>query len=194
MSIYFGVDHAEATAHFKPESPPDPKSDDLPGQEAYALWLTETVGMNRNYFTIENHLCRLVLKEAWPVEIMSGPAVLIHPQDLENLILFFDSNVDLFAELTSATNDPEFAAPALKAKNKINNLSEEYFQSSVVDDMPQFKAIQGFLMDPRNRGWLGRYNNVAQQFKNKYQTHRSEFGAFETIFDDIFDRLQARER
>jgi hypothetical protein len=192
LSIYFGFDHAKATAYFKPEFPPDPATDDLTGQEVYALWLTKTLGVDRDYFTSEHHLCRLVLKETWPVEIMSGPVVVIHPQDLEKLILFFDSNVDLFAELTSATNDPEFAAPALKAKNEINNLSEEYFQSSVVDDMPQFKVIRAFLINPRNQEWRKRYGNIARQFKNKYQAHRNEFGAFEKIFDDIFDRLQAR--
>jgi len=192
LSIYFGFDQANGTVHFKPESPPDPKIDDLPGQEAYALWLTETLGVDRNYFTSEHHLCRLILKENWPVEIMSGPAMAIHPQDLEKLILFFDTNVDLFEEQPISTNDPEFAAPLLKAKNEINSLSEDYFQSSIIEDMPQFKAIQAFLMNPRNQEWRKRYSNVARQFRNKYQAHRNEFGAFEKIFDDIFDRLQAR--
>jgi hypothetical protein len=90
------------------------------------------------------------------------------------------------------SDDPEFAAPVLKAKNEINNLTEEYFESSIIEDMPQFKAIQAFLTNPRNQEWRKRYRNIAKQFKNKYQTHRSEFGAFEKIFDDIFDRLQAR--
>jgi len=190
LSIYFGIDHCKGISHFKPESLPDSTGDDLSGQMTYALWLTKTLGVDRNYFTSENHLCRLVLKENWPVEIMSGPAA-IHPQDLEKLILFFDTNLDLFEEQAVPSKDPEFALPVLKAKNEINSLSDEYFQS-IVEDMPQFKTIRAFLMNPRNQEWRKRYNNVACQFKNKYQAHRSQFGAFEKIFDDIFDRLQAR--
>jgi hypothetical protein len=192
LSIYFGFDHTKRIAHFKPESPPDPAADDLTVQEEYTLWLTDIQGVDRDYFTSEHHLCRLVLKETWPVEIMSGPAVSIYPQDLEEIILFFDANEDLFVGETSVLNDPEFAAPAWRAKNQINNLSEDYFQSSIVEDMPQFKTIEEFLKNPRNQVWLKRYRNIARQFKNKYQTHRSEFGAFEKIFDDIFDRLQER--
>ena len=193
LSIYFGFDHSNPTAHFNPESPPDPKSDDLPGQTAYATWLTKALGVDRDYFMSEHHLCRLVLKETWPVEVMSGPAVEIHPHDLEKLILFFDTNIDLFAEQTSVANTTEFAPPVLKAKNEMNSLGDAYFQSNIVEDsMPHFKTIQAFLSNPRNLEWRERYRNVASQFRNKYQTYRSEFGAFEMIFDDIFDRLQAR--
>jgi hypothetical protein len=193
LSIYFGFDHDKGIVCYTSESPPDLKADDLSGQAAYAQWLTKIRGVDHDYFSSEHHLCRLVLKETWPVEVMSGPAVTIHPQDLEKLIFYFDENIELFSEQMGATNDPEFAALSFKMKNQINNLSDDYFQSNIVEDsMPQFKVIQAFLINPRNRTWQKRYSNVARQFKNKYQAHRDEFGAFEKIFDDIFDRLQMR--
>ena len=191
VSYYFGFDHGKDAVHYAPETPPA-ASDDLAGQKDYALWLTRTLGLDRDYFTTEDKLCRLVLKEPWPVEIMAGPAVEIHPEDLEKLILHFDENIDLFNEITATPADPEFAPPLLKQKNELNNLSDDYFETSILEDMPAFKVIQEFLSNPRNSEWRKRYANVSKQFRNKYQTHRGEFDAFETIFDDIFNRLRQR--
>jgi len=39
-------------------------SDDPAAQTDYALWLTKTLGIDRDYFTNEDNLCRLVLREA----------------------------------------------------------------------------------------------------------------------------------
>lgn len=192
LSVYFGFDHEKDQAHYSAEIPPD-ASDDLQGQKNYALWLTKTLGMDRDPFTSEDNLCRLLLKETWPVEILAGPAVVIHPEDLEKLIQHFDQNVDLFDETAVVKPEPEFEPPILKPKNQLNNLSEEYFESNIVEDsMPHFKTIKEFLSNPRNTVWRKRYTNISRQFRNKYQTHRADFGSFEKIFDDIFDRLQTR--
>jgi len=191
LSCYFGYDRGKEHEHYFPENPPD-ASDDPAAQTEYALWLTKTLGIDRDYFTSEDNLCRWVLRETWPVEIMAGSAVVIHPEDLEKLILHFDQNIDLFVEPTGAKPEPEFVPPILKAKNEINNLSADYFESSIVEDMSQFEAIQAFLRNPRNTEWRKRYTNVSKQFRNKYQAHRSDFGGFERIFDDIFDRLRQR--
>ena len=193
LSVYFGFDHAKDAAHYAPEYPADPASDDLLGQNQYALWLTKTLGIDRNYFTSEDNLCRLVLKETWPIEIMAGPAVAIHPEDLEMLILHFDQNIDLFDDQAAVSPEAEFAPFALKAKNEINRLGEDYFQSNIVEDsMPHFEVISAFLRNSRHAEWRKRYTNVSRQFRNKYQAHRDEFDAFEKIFDDIFDRLRHR--
>lgn len=193
LSIYFGFDHAKEVAHYTAENPPNPNAEDLAGQEEYALWLTKTLGIDRNYFSGEDNLCRQVLKEAWPIEIMAGPAVTIHPEDLEKLILHFDQNIDLFDDPAATTPGREFSPFALKAKNEINRLGENYFQSNIVEDsMPHFEVIRSFLSNPRHAEWRKRYTNVSLQFRNKYQAHRDEFDAFEKIFDDIFDRLRQR--
>lgn len=192
ISFYFGHDHGKDHSHYNPELPAD-ASDDLDGQKAFALWLTKTLGLDRNYFDSENKLCRLVLREPWPVEIMAGPAVVIHPEDLERLILHFDQNIDLFDDPTAATAEAEFAPFALKAKNEINRLGEDYFQSNIVEDsMPHFEVVRAFLSNPRHAEWRRLYTNVSRQFRNKYQAHRAEFDAFEKIFDDIFDKLRER--
>lgn len=191
ISFYFGHDHGKATFHYESENPPD-ESDDVSGQKDYALWLSKTLGVDRDYFSSEDQLCRLVLKQSWPIEIMVGSSIEIHPQDMEKLILHFDENIDLFSGHSVAPPDPEFTPPLLKPKNQLNSLSNDYFESSIVEDMPSFETIRDFLSNPRNAEWRKRYANVSKQFRNKYQTHRGDFGAFETIFDDIFNRLRQR--
>ena len=191
ISFYFGHDHGNDQSHYSPETSPD-VSDDLDGQKEFALWLTKTIGLDRDYFDSENKLCRLVLKEPWPVEVMAGPAVTIHPEDLEMLIQHFDENIDLFDAPSPASPETDFSKFDLKAKNEVNLLGDDYFQSSILDDMPYFGIIEGFLKNPRNGIWRKRYTNVSRQFRNKYQAHRAEFDSFEKIFDDIFDRLRQR--
>jgi len=191
VSFYFGFDHERSIALYQPEIPPT-ATDDLVGQREFANWITAVRGMDRDYFKTEDKLCRLVLKEPWPVEVMARPPVEIHPEDLEELILHFDRNIDLFGEATVAAPDPEFALPVLEQKNELNKLSDDYFKTSILEDMPSFKKIEEFLRNPRNSEWRERYSNVSRQFRNKYQAHRGGFAAFETIFDDIFNRLRER--
>ncbi len=62
---------------------------------------------------------------------------------------------------------------------------------SLVTDLQGFDG-GFFLSNPRNTEWRKRYTNVSKQFLNKYQAHRGDFGGFERIFDDIFDRLRQR--
>lgn len=124
---------------------------------------------------------------------MLAPGLTIHPQDLESLINYFDANVDLFSDSLEAAAEPVFQAASFKDKNEINSLSDDYFQSGIVEDsMPHFKTINAFLSNPRNGAWRKRYTNVARQFRNKYLAHRADFGSFEQIFENIFDRLQIR--
>ena len=122
-----------------------------------------------------------------------APGLTLHPQDLEKLIHYFDENVDIFSESAHDEKAFPFSPPILEPKNKLNRLSPDYFSDMIVEDsMAHFGDIQDFLKNPRNVAWRKRYTNVATQFRNKYHAHRSEFGAFEYIFDDIFDRLKVR--
>ncbi|MFT5468200.1 MAG: hypothetical protein ACI8UO_003308 [Verrucomicrobiales bacterium] len=58
LSFYFSSGYA-------PEKSPAPKN--VPAsQEAWRHWLTQDLAINRDSFSTENHLCRLVLGESWP--------------------------------------------------------------------------------------------------------------------------------
>ena len=154
LSFYFGFDHAKDAAHYAPENPAEPATDDLPGQNQYALWLTKTLGIDRNYFTSEDNLCRLVLKEAWPIEIMAGPAVGIHPEDLEMLILHFDQNIDLFDDPAAATPDVEGEGDRKKIAllKLVERLCEEkgiqYIMSAIRHELPRNPDDSLFAFKP----------------------------------------------
>lgn len=122
-----------------------------------------------------------------------APGLTIYPEDLEKLIQHFDANLSLFSD-ADAPAEPLFLKPGLPEKNTLNQLSDDYFQSMIVEDsMAHFHAIEAFLMNPRNGEWKKRYANISKQFRNKYQAHRAEFPNFEMIFNDIFDRLKLRD-
>lgn len=124
---------------------------------------------------------------------LPAPGLTIYPEELERLITFFDQNVDLFAAPPAAPTDQPFEFRKWDEKNTINNLSSQYFQDFIVaDSMSYFEAIENFLKNVRNREWRKRYENVAAQFRQKYYVHRDAFPNFESVFDDIFNRLRIR--
>ena len=125
---------------------------------------------------------------------LMAPGLTIYPEDLEKLIQHFDANLSLFSD-ADAPAEPLFLKPGLPEKNALNQLSDDYFQSMIVEDsMAHFHTIEAFLMNPRNGEWKKRYANISKQFRNKYQAHRAEFPSFELIFNDIFDRLKLRDQ
>ena len=124
---------------------------------------------------------------------LPAPGLQINPESLEKLILFFDANIDLFAEGTALLSEPPFQFTHLAAKNAINNLSAQYSKDFIEEDSYQYMtSIERFLKHTSNRQWRKRYENVAFRFRQKYFIHRESFGPFEEIFDDILNRLEKR--
>lgn len=122
-----------------------------------------------------------------------APGLTLHPEGLERVIRFFDEDIDWEAVVVPNAESEEFYLAKWKEKNQINNLSDSYFQNVVVSDsLCHFAKIEEFLKNPRNSQWKKKYENVAFQFRCKYNTHRGAFGAFEAIFEDIFNRLKLR--
>ncbi|MCX6872683.1 MAG: tetratricopeptide repeat-containing protein [Verrucomicrobia bacterium] len=66
LSPYFGFRERDGTILYPAESAPEPATDDPAGKNAHVLWLTDTLGLDRQYFTSADSLCRQVLTESWP--------------------------------------------------------------------------------------------------------------------------------
>ena len=76
-------------------------------------------------------------------------------------------------------------------KNKINGLSDEYFQQLVVNDsMPHFSRIEDFLKNPRNRQFADLYHDAADDLKEKILVNRAKFKVFDEVFAFLSEQVQ----
>jgi hypothetical protein len=76
-------------------------------------------------------------------------------------------------------------------KNKVNGLSDDYFQQIIVNgSMPHFSRVQDFLKNPRNREFAALYHDAADELKQKILIHRGRFGAFEDVFPFLSEQIQ----
>lgn len=76
---------------------------------------------------------------------------------------------------------------SVEEKNKLNSLSEEYFNNLFKKSMNDFSNIQTFMKDPKNRELQKLYDNTIDDIQSKIIVRRNEFDAFEKIIDYLYD-------
>ncbi len=79
-------------------------------------------------------------------------------------------------------------------KNKLNKLSEDYFQYVLLDDIKYFDKIKTFLEDPANNLLKKKYNQTIYDLRNKIGTYNSQYDTFEQIFDVLFEYIFCRNK
>ena len=76
-------------------------------------------------------------------------------------------------------------------KNKINGLTEDYFQQIIVNrSMPHFSCVEEFLKNPRNEEYAELYHDAADELKQKILINRSKFDAFDSVFAFLSEQIQ----
>jgi hypothetical protein len=79
----------------------------------------------------------------------------------------------------------------LHEKNKINGLSENYYESIIVDSsMPHFARVDQFLKNPRNAEFAELYYDAADELKQKIFAKRDEFASFDFVFPFLYEEIQ----
>ncbi len=114
------------------------------------------------------------------------PHITFCEQNILAVIEEFNSNLDLFEESgTENILDGEFENIDKTEKNKLNKLSDEYFDTICEEYLPYFYKIDKFLKAPQNKDTLVKYRKIAQQLKVSIAAKRKKFDYFEEILDDI---------
>ena len=99
-------------------------------------------------------------------------------EQFNNYITELDDNVEITDQSTlEYVEKPE--------KNRINNLSEEYFQSICENYLPYFRKIDEFLKAPQNKKYLKKYKATAKELKFKIDVERKNYQYFEEILNAI---------
>lgn len=76
-------------------------------------------------------------------------------------------------------------------KNKINGLSDEYYQQIIVNSsMLLFSRIEDFLKNPRNKDFSALYHDAADELKQKILVNRSKFASFDRVFAFLSEQIQ----
>jgi hypothetical protein len=76
-------------------------------------------------------------------------------------------------------------------KNKINGLTEAYYQEMIVNSsMPLFPRIEEFLKNPRNKDFATLYHDSADELKQNIIVNRAKFSAFDEVFAFLSENIQ----
>lgn len=109
-----------------------------------------------------------------------------YEKDIQKVVVLFGQEAErLNVKATLTTED--FYRPSIKIKNRLNNLSEDYFKNIVQDEsLKYFKQIENFLKDQINNQYAKSYERTAYELKQKIEINRSEFEKFENAFEYVY--------
>jgi len=111
----------------------------------------------------------------------------IHAKDIADVITAF------YTECKSSPSDKsgakDFSYPGINTKNKINQLSDEYYNYIQENSMPYFSDITEFLKNPRNENYVEQYYSTADEIKAKLISKRDNFESFDDVFNHLYDLI-----
>jgi hypothetical protein len=109
-----------------------------------------------------------------------------YEKDIQEVVVLFGQESDKLANKDLLTTE-DFFRPSIETKNRLNNLSEDYFKNIIQDEsLKYFKQIESFLKDPINAQYAKSYERTAYELKQKIELNRDEFEKFENAFEYIY--------
>lgn len=118
--------------------------------------------------TIHNHYCT--------------KSIQFYEKDIQKVIILFAKEID-----TIGSELDDFYCPGIEEKNRINNLSEEYFNYMKMEHLYYFKKIKAFLGDIKNREYLKMYQKTISELQCKIMINKERFSRFEEIFEMLIN-------
>lgn len=116
--------------------------------------------------------------------VPKASAIRFYEKDIEEVILAFSKNNE-----SSISIVDDFFRPDIEEKNRINKLSNEYFEFINNEYLPYFHQIDNFLRSVQNVRLQGCYRKTTVEIRMKIKSCRSEFDSFEEIFSILLDHV-----
>ncbi|MDX5337478.1 MAG: hypothetical protein LPK25_00520 [Cyclobacteriaceae bacterium] len=119
--------------------------------------------------------------------------------NLKKLLLPLEFYEDDLKELITTFSQIEFDGAELQEikhrndripiaeKNELNKMGRDYFNSSFKKSMNDFKKIEAFFKDPKNKKMQVFYDNTVEDIQSKVLIKRTDFNAFEEIIEYLYD-------
>lgn len=111
----------------------------------------------------------------------------VRPSDLVAVIRAFRGVLEVGS--TVAVGSTNFTYVRKTKKNRINKLSEEYYDYIQDQSLPHFGRVKQFLEDPRNEALRNMYHDAADDLKSKIITFRGHFSTFDEILTYLYDQI-----
>lgn len=117
-------------------------------------------------------------------------AIRFYEKDICTVIEAFNVYVDeIKNDLEKVDLDREFQLTEKPKKNKLNNLSEEYFKMICEEYLPYFNKIDVFLRAPQNKAYLNKYRKTVAELKFRISTLRKHYEYFEDVLTAILNEV-----
>ncbi|MFH0733362.1 MAG: ABC-three component system protein [bacterium] len=140
---------------------------------------------------IENRLIALETIQLWLKEYpeiakaLSLNSLLLpldfHEEDLKNIIVEF-SKLDIKA--IQIQEPLKFIDK--ESKNKLNDLSKDYFNNAIKKNLSYFNQIDLFFSDPINDNFQNMYQNTIDDLNEEILIHRDSYDKFEEILNHLY--------
>ncbi|VXB79104.1 ABC-three component system protein [Maribacter litoralis] len=139
---------------------------------------------------IVNRLIGLETIELWLEQYPS----IVKTLNLNKLLLplSFNENdlkeiINSFSKVDKKKGDlPKIPKRDIEKKNKLNNLSKDYFNNVITRNLLYLEQIREFLTNPINAEYLGKYENTIDDINEEIVVHREEFDKFDLIFSYLY--------
>ncbi|OIN56617.1 ABC-three component system protein [Arsenicibacter rosenii] len=119
-------------------------------------------------------------------------------EDIKKLIVFFSeaNREGLLNNKPQLMNNDQIVIYNLQKeeKNKINNISQNYFQFILEDSLPFFQTIEDFLKNPINTEYALMYENTVLDIKAKIILNEASFPTLAKAFEHIYDYVYERHK
>ena len=107
-----------------------------------------------------------------------------YEKDLKDVIIFFNNNRKIIADESHNYID-KFDNISKEEKNKLNNLSCDYFDFIKQHSLRYFTEIDNFLKDPKNETYTKYYANTISDLQAKIILERERFNDFKELLEHI---------
>lgn len=105
-----------------------------------------------------------------------------YEEDLRNLIITFSST-----DIKSINRHPsdDFTLIPKDEKNRLNNLTADYYNNYLKRSVADFGKIDSFLNDPQNDDLKRKYDNTVSDIQGEILAHRDKYETFDHIFHHL---------
>jgi hypothetical protein len=111
----------------------------------------------------------------------------IQTNDITDVITAFHSSV-VEGRIVIA-DGADFTYVPKPRKNRINKLSQAYFEDLLVRSLPYFRPIADFLSNPRNVDFRDQYEDTVDEIRRKLLTAVPPFESFDAALTYIIDHV-----
>lgn len=130
------------------------------------------------------------IAEKMGIKDIDTQKIQFYEKDIRDVILMFNQEKDPINQILKEEDD-SLVYIDKSEKNTLNNLSQDYFDNSIVEDSLQyFDKIDDFLKDFKNKKYLNFYNSTIKDLKNEIMVNRNKFEKFEEILEYLYKKIQ----